>query len=124
MNKMQQIPESRTTTSMYQMIDGGNKYGNAGTATSSTSSLNGGDGSNTSLPRSDEVKLRTEIVTRCIQELWNVMQDMSAKEVFVPCAERVRAAVANLTAIFPVVKMFHNFYNYQHILRHFRFTDL
>lgn len=98
MTKMQQIPECRTTTSMYQMIDP--KYGPHSVPPSN------GDGSNMSLPRSDEVKYRTEIVTRRIQELWNVMQqDMTAKDAFVPCAERIRMAVADLTAIFPVVSV-------------------
>lgn len=96
MGKMQQIPESRTTTSMYQMVDAA-KYAHGSNAPSN------GDGSATSLPRTDEVKYRTEIVTRRIQELWSVMQDKTAKEAFVPCAERIRVAVAELTAIFPVV---------------------
>lgn len=127
MSKMQQIPESRTTTSMYQMVDGGTNNNRYGTATASatttgnnsaTSSLNGGGGNGTdsivSLPRSDEVKLRTEIVTRCIQELWNVMQDTSAKDVFVPCAERIRMAVNDLTAIFPVVSHLHAWSYWKH----------
>lgn len=86
---------------MYQMVDG--KYGSTVGSNSATSSFNGGTGSNISLPRIDDVKMRTDIVTRCIQDLWNVMQDKSAKEVFIPCAERIRAAVADLTAIFPEV---------------------
>lgn len=96
MTKMQQIPECRTTTSMYQMVDP--KF------VPNLALPSNGDGSNMSLPRSDEVKYRTEIVTRRIQELWNVMQqDMTAKDAFVPSAERIRMAVADLTAIFPVV---------------------
>ncbi|XP_012060541.1 PREDICTED: ARF GTPase-activating protein GIT2 [Atta cephalotes] len=53
------------------------------------------------LPPSEEVTRRTEQVTRRIQELWMAMQDPSQREAFVPCAERIRVAVAELTAIFP-----------------------
>lgn len=53
------------------------------------------------LPSSEEVTRRTEQVTRRIQELWMAMQDPSQREAFVPCAERIRVAVAELTAIFP-----------------------
>ncbi|XP_020286326.1 ARF GTPase-activating protein GIT1 isoform X2 [Pseudomyrmex gracilis] len=53
------------------------------------------------LPPSEEVNRRTEQVTRRIQELWMAMQDPSQREAFVPCAERIRVAVAELTAIFP-----------------------
>lgn len=54
-----------------------------------------------SLPPSEEVTRRTEQVTRRIQELWKAMQDPKQREAFVPCAERIRVAVAELTAIFP-----------------------
>lgn len=54
-----------------------------------------------SLPPSEEVTRRTEQVTRRIQELWMAMQDPKQREAFVPCAERIRVAVAELTAIFP-----------------------
>lgn len=54
-----------------------------------------------SLPPSEEVTKRTERVTRRIQELWMAMQDPNQREAFVPCAERIRVAVAELTAIFP-----------------------
>ena len=57
-----------------------------------------------SLPPSDEVTRRTEQVTRRIQELWHAMQDPAHREAFVPCAERIRVAVAELTAIFPQVR--------------------
>jgi len=57
------------------------------------------------LPPSEEVTRRTEQVTRRIQELWMAMQDPSQREAFVPCAERIRVAVAELTAIFPQVKL-------------------
>lgn len=82
-NKIQQIPESRTTTSMYQMA--------------------GGKRLDPTLPLSEEVKHRTDVVTRRIQELWTAMQDMNVKDAFVPCSERIRVAVAELTAIFPAV---------------------
>ncbi|KAG4075062.1 hypothetical protein HA402_008127 [Bradysia odoriphaga] len=79
--KAQQIPESRTTNSMYQMavqkrVD-------------------------PTLPLSEEVKHRTDLVTRRIQELWSAMQDVTLKDAFVPCSERIRVAVAELAAIFP-----------------------
>lgn len=81
--KVQQIPESRTTNSMYQMavqkrLD-------------------------PTLPLSEEVKHRTDLVTRRIQELWSAMQDVTLKDAFVPCSERIRVAVAELVAIFPTV---------------------
>ncbi|OXU22117.1 hypothetical protein TSAR_004541 [Trichomalopsis sarcophagae] len=53
------------------------------------------------LPPSEEVTRRTEQVTRRIQELWMAMQDPAHRETFVPCAERIRVAVAELAAIFP-----------------------
>lgn len=60
------------------------------------------------LPPSEEVTRRTEQVTRRIQELWMAMQDPHQREAFVPCAERIRVAVAELTAIFPqVIKLSH-----------------
>lgn len=43
-------------------------------------------------------------MTRRIQELWMAMQDSKQREAFVPCAERIRVAVAELTAIFPQVR--------------------
>lgn len=91
--KLLQIPESRTTTSMYQMLDGAAASGTAPAT----------NGNYAPAPRVDEVKYRTEIVTRRIQELWSVMQEMTANDAFVPCAERIRVAVAELTAIFPAV---------------------
>lgn len=83
-NKIQQIPESRTTTSMYQMAAAGKRL-------------------DPTLPLSEEVKHRTDVVTRRIQELWTAMQDLTVKDAFVPCAERIRVAVAELAAIFPTV---------------------
>ncbi|XP_065333225.1 ARF GTPase-activating protein GIT2 [Cloeon dipterum] len=47
-----------------------------------------------------EVKERTDVVTKRIQELWAAMVD-NRRELFLPCAVRIRAAVADLTAIFP-----------------------
>ncbi len=81
--KVQQIPESRTTNSMYQMA--------------AQKRLD------PTLPLSEEVKHRTDLVTRRIQELWSAMQDATLKEAFVPCSERIRVAVAELVAIFPTV---------------------
>lgn len=87
------VDNNRTTTSMYQ-IDGQHSHINGNV---------NGSASSASLPRSDDVKYRTEVVTRRIQELWSAMQEMSTESAFVPCAERVRVAVAELVAIFPVV---------------------
>lgn len=67
------------------------------------------------LPPSEEVTRRTEQVTRRIQELWMAMQDPSQREAFVPCAERIRVAVAELTAIFPQVEFL--------IFEHFSFAS-
>lgn len=61
------------------------------------------------MPQSEEVVRRTDQVTKRIQELWASMQSDSysrgtdARHAFVPCAERIRVAVAELTAIFPQV---------------------
>lgn len=89
-NKLQQTPECRTTTSMYQMAAGGAAAANR-TANDPT------------LPLSEEVKHRTDVVTRRIQELWTAMQECAVGDAFVPCAERIRVAVAELSAIFPNV---------------------
>lgn len=80
-----QLPESRTTSSMYQMADDAKKVPRDAT-----------------LPCAEEVKHRTDVVTRRIQELWTAMQDQ-ARDVFVPCAERIRVAIEELTAVFPTV---------------------
>lgn len=72
------LTENRTAQSMYQMAD-----------------------KKLSLPSKDEVKHRTDVVTRRIQELWSVMQGSIDKDAYVPCAERIRVAVAELIAIFP-----------------------
>ncbi|XP_068082425.1 ARF GTPase-activating protein GIT2 isoform X2 [Anabrus simplex] len=55
----------------------------------------------TGMPLSEEVVRRTDQVTKRIQELWTSMQDPEKRDAFVPCAERIRVAVAELTAIFP-----------------------
>jgi G protein-coupled receptor kinase interacting protein 2 len=55
----------------------------------------------TQLPLFEEVKKRTDMVARRIKELYTAMQDLAKKEAFVPCAERIRVAVAELLAIFP-----------------------
>jgi len=55
------------------------------------------------LPPAEEVIRRTDQVTKCIQELWASMQDVEGRDTFVPCAEKIRAAVAELSAIFPQV---------------------
>ncbi|KAK6637980.1 hypothetical protein RUM44_008404 [Polyplax serrata] len=51
-------------------------------------------------PRYEDVIRRTEQVAKRIKELWTAVQagDFTT---FVPCAERIRVAVAELTAIFP-----------------------
>lgn len=80
-----QLPESRTTSSMYQMAEDAKKPPRDMT-----------------LPSAEEVKHRTDIVTRRIQELWTAMQDQ-VRDAFVPCAERIRVAIEELTAVFPKV---------------------
>lgn len=57
------------------------------------------------MPLPEEVMRKTDQVTKRIQELWVSMQEQSSpglnRDIFVPCAERIRVAVAELTAIFP-----------------------
>ncbi|XP_073982977.1 ARF GTPase-activating protein GIT1 [Rhodnius prolixus] len=53
------------------------------------------------LPLSEEVVRRTNLVTKRIQELWSAVKPPESNFVYVPCAERIRVAVAELTAIFP-----------------------
>lgn len=104
-SKQQQNHENRTANSMYQMVDGqlNEKHNNDGTTmTTKTATTNGSIASH-ALPHSDDVKFRTEIVTRRIQELWSLMQEMSSNDVFVPGAEKVSVAVSDLTALFPTV---------------------
>lgn len=68
---------------------------------SMASNSSGSSSSNSSLPLVEEVTKRTEIVTRRIQELWLAMQDLTCKDKFVPCSERIRLGVSELIAIFP-----------------------
>lgn len=103
--KSMQIQDNRAANSMYQMnndqmqqMDNATDCVTATNTTTTTATTNG-----TNLPHSDEVKHRTEIVTRRIQELWSVMQEMTSNDVFVPGAERIRIAVLELTSIFPTV---------------------
>lgn len=67
----------------------------------SHSSSGSSTNSNQSLPLVEEVTKRTEVVTRRIQELWLAMQDLTKRDSFVPCSERIRVGVAELVAIFP-----------------------
>lgn len=77
-------------------------------ASNSSSSSSGNSASATggsqSMPQFEEIKKRTDNITKRIQELWYAMQDMTKKtEEFVPCSERIRIAVVELIAIFPQV---------------------
>lgn len=77
-NKLQ-LPDSRSATSMYQMQN-----------------------QELSLPLPEEVKRRTDLVTKRMQELWSAMQQGNLlNNSYIPCAERIRVAVAELVAIFP-----------------------
>lgn len=67
----------------------------------SMASNSSGSSTNSSMPLVEEVTKRTEIVTRRIQELWTAMQDLTLKDKFVPCSERIRIGVSDLIAIFP-----------------------
>lgn len=96
--KTQQNHDNRTANSMYQMNDGQTQPADGNADYNKSSSTNG-----TTLPHSDDVKHRTDVVTRRIQELWSVMQEMSSNDAFVPGAERIRIAVTELTALFPGV---------------------
>lgn len=97
--KLQQNHDNRTANSMYQMVDGQPQPSEAESQSSSTNGI--------ALPHSDEVKHRTEMVTRRIQELWSLMQEMSSDDAYVPGAERIRIAVAELTTLFPAVINIH-----------------
>ncbi|XP_046395517.1 ARF GTPase-activating protein GIT2 isoform X2 [Ischnura elegans] len=55
---------------------------------------------NGSMPPAEEVRRKTDHITKRIQELWSSMQE-ERQEAFVPCADGVRNAVAELSAIFP-----------------------
>lgn len=76
--------------------------GGASKNNSAGSDLNtSGSGSQPQLPMFDEVKKRTDLVARRIKELFAAMQDLTKTDAFVPCAERIRLAVAELIVIFP-----------------------
>lgn len=99
-----QSHDNRTANSMYQMNDEQTKkLASDATGVDHTASSTTTNGSSGPLPHSDDVKHRTEVVTRRIQELWSVMQEMTSNDVFVPGAERIRVAVTELTALFPTV---------------------
>ncbi|GLH03995.1 Uncharacterized protein GBIM_09792 [Gryllus bimaculatus] len=68
---------------------------------SNAEALSRGCNSSAGMPLSEEVVRRTDQVTKRIQELWASMQELDRRDAFVPCAERIRVAVAELTAIFP-----------------------
>lgn len=95
--------DNRTANSMYQMTDEEaqkSKKDATGANHTATSTTTNGSGP---MPHSDDVKYRTDVVTRRIQELWSVMQEMTSNDVFVPGADRIRVAVTELTALFPAV---------------------
>lgn len=97
-------PFSKRPVSMYERQLP--KDDNRPTITHSLYSMTAANHVNSSLPLSEEVKKRTDLVTRRIQELWSVMQEIPLmKDSFVPCAERIRVAVAELVAIFPNVSI-------------------
>lgn len=112
--------DNRTANSMYQMND---EQAQKSTATTDESSANHTTNGCGPLPHSDDVKHRTEVVTRRIQELWSVMQEMTSSDVFVPGAERVRLAVSELTSLFPAVKLifFYRFHLKFNIILNFIF---
>lgn len=56
---------------------------------------------NNVMPLSEEVIRRTTLVTKRVGELWSAVKPPEANFIYVPCAERIRVAVAELTAIFP-----------------------
>jgi len=62
------------------------------------------DATSALMPAPEDVKDRTDTVTKRIQELWAAMVD-NRRELFLPCAVRIRAAVGDLTAIFPQAVM-------------------
>ncbi|XP_050437119.1 ARF GTPase-activating protein GIT2 isoform X2 [Adelges cooleyi] len=54
-----------------------------------------------SLPLSEEVIRHTDHVTKCIQELWTNIRSSEACKAFVPGADKIRAAIVELNALFP-----------------------
>lgn len=93
-SKTAQVHENRTANSMYQIIDG-LVLPNRATTNDSNSVK--------TLPRTEVVKYLTDSVTRRIQELWTAMQEMTSNDAYIPCAERIRVAVIDLTTMFPAV---------------------
>lgn len=77
------------------------KFGPPVTQSLYSMASNSSGSSNASLPLVEEVTKRTEVVTKRIQELWLAMQDITKKDTFVPCSERIRIGVSDLIAIFP-----------------------
>lgn len=97
-------PITQSLYSMAPLASSSNTPNVGGTSmnTSAGSDLNtSGGGSQVQLPLFDEVKNRTDLVARRIKELFAAMQDLTKTDAFVPCAERIRLAVAELIAIFP-----------------------
>ncbi|EAT38104.1 AAEL009958-PA [Aedes aegypti] len=97
-------PITQSLYSMAPLASSSNTPNVGGTSmnTSAGSDLNtSGGGSQVQLPLFDEVKNRTDLVARRIKELFAAMQDLAKTDAFVPCAERIRLAVAELIAIFP-----------------------
>ncbi|XP_058838566.1 ARF GTPase-activating protein Git [Topomyia yanbarensis] len=113
MYEARQLPRDENrppiTQSLYSMAPLGttsavNAAGGASTNNSAGSDLNATttrSGSQPQLPHFDEVKKRTDLVARRIKELFASLQDLTKTDAFVPCAERIRVAVAELMAIFP-----------------------
>ncbi|XP_038118795.1 ARF GTPase-activating protein GIT2 [Culex quinquefasciatus] len=102
MYEARQLPRDENrppiTQSLYSMTPAGAQVtSNSGSA---GSELNVSS-SSSNLPHFEDVKKRTDLVARRIKELFAAMQDLSSTDSFVPCAERIRVAVAELVAIFP-----------------------
>lgn len=58
-------------------------------------------------PTEVEVKTKTDLVTRRIQELWNAMKEPTVNDQFNTCADNIRSAVNELVALFPEVTKFY-----------------
>lgn len=111
MYEARQLPRDENrppiTQSLYSMAPLANSnnnstpVGGSSKNTSAGSDINNSGISQGQLPLFDEVKKRTDLVARRIKELFASMQDLSKTDAFVPCAERIRVAVAELIAIFP-----------------------
>lgn len=104
MYEARQLPRDENrppiTQSLYSMTPAAAAAA-AASATSNSGSSELNIGSSTNLPHFEDVKKRTDLVARRIKELFAAMQDLSTTDSFVPCAERIRVAVAELVAIFP-----------------------